>query len=254
MTTDGPLILAAGSMLDVPADELVDVAAAAGFDGVGLRLSAEHGSVDPARLRAMAAERGVVVHDTEVYRIGGVETDPGELIDHSVEVGASALLVVSDLADRSATVDVLGVLVDRCGAAGLDVGLEYMSWTTPSTPADAVTMAREAGCVIVVDLLHHARVGAGVAELAAIVDAGVLGWVQLCDAPSQAPTDLVQEARHGRLAPGLGGLPLRPSLALLPAGTTISVEVQSDELRRLPAGERAQLLHDAARRVVPRRS
>lgn len=250
MGTSGPLILAAGSMLDVPAPTLIEVAADAGFDGVGLRLSAEHEVDDPGALRARAAARGIAIHDTEVYRIGPDASDPGDLIDGSVAVGASALLVVSDLSDRTATVDALGGLTDRCRRRGLRVGLEYMAWTTPSTPTDAIAIAREVGCVLVVDLLHHVRVGAGRAELDAVVDAGVLGWVQLCDAPARAPRDLVHEARHGRSAPGHGELPLLELLAAVPAGTPISVEVQSDRLRQLPAADRATWLHDAARSVV----
>jgi sugar phosphate isomerase/epimerase len=246
----GPLILAAGSMLDVPATVLVDVAARAGFDGVGLRLSAEHAAGDVTELRSRADHECIVVHDTEVYRIGHDAPDPGDLIDRSAAVGARALLVVSDLPDRSATIDALGDLVERSRASGLQVGLEYMAWTTPSTPGDAVAIARQVGCVVVVDLLHHVRVGGDVADLDAVVDAGVLGWVQLCDAPAAGPADLLHEARHDRLLPGHGALPVRELLASVPAGTPISVEVQSDTLGRTRPQDRAVLLHDAARSVL----
>ena len=252
MTTanHGPLILAAGSMLDVSAMALVDTAARAGFDGVGLRLSGGHGSDEPSALRARAADRGITIHDTEVYRIGVGAPDPDELIDHSAAVGAAALLVVSDLPDRSATIDALDELVDRCGRSGLQVGLEYMAWTTPSAPLDAVAIARQVGCVLVVDLLHHVRVGARPAELTAVVDAGALGWVQLCDAPAIAPADLLHEARHDRLPPGHGELPLRELLASVPTGTPISVEVQSDSLGRMSPVDRARLLHGTARSIL----
>jgi sugar phosphate isomerase/epimerase len=252
MTTPGPrpLILAAGSMLDQPATVVIDVAAAAGFDGVGLRLSAEHGGDDPDVLRSLASRHGITIHDIEVYRIGAGAPDPGELIDRSVRVGASALLVVSDVPDHRATIAALHPLTERCRRAGLRVGLEYMAWTTPSTPGDAVSIALEVGCDVVVDLLHHVRVGAGPDELHEIVEAGVLGWVQLCDAPATAPEDLVREARHGRVAPGAGELPVGDVLAVVPTDTTISVEVQSDALRSTPPAERAQLLHVAARSVL----
>jgi hypothetical protein len=58
------------------------------------------------------------------------------------------------------------------------------------------------------------------------------------------------EARHGRLTPGTGILPLRALLARVPAAVTISVEVQSDDLLALSPGERARLLHDAATAVL----
>lgn len=241
-----PLILAAGSMLDEPAEVVVDAAAAAGFDGVGLRLSGEHavhGPVTP----------GVPVHDVEVYRIDGSATDPEPLLDAAAGAGAHAVLVVSDLGDRGATVDALGALVGECRARGLRLGLEYMAWTDPSGPLDAIEVAHATGCEIVVDLLHHRRVRAGVAELEAIVASGRLGWVQLCDAPAVTPIGrdaLIHEARHGRLLPGTGELDLAPLLACIPSGTVISVEVQSDALSTVPPFERARMLHDSARRVL----
>lgn len=249
----GPLILAAGSLLDQPAEVLLDAAAAAGFDGVGLRLSGEHAATDPARLGALAASLGLTVHDVEVYRIDDAAPDPGPLLDAAAAVGAAALLVVSDLADRSATLDALSSLRERCDAHHLRLGLEYMAWTNPSGPLDAIDVAAATGCELIVDLLHHLRVGAGAAELDAIVASGRLGWVQLCDAPPTAPTGrdaLIHEARHGRLVPGAGGLDLAPLLARIPSDVTISVEVQSDVLSSVPAGERAQRLHDAARAVL----
>lgn len=250
MTMHGPLILAAGSALDVPADALVDLAADVGFDGVGLRISGEHGGGDLGAVGTRAAALDLLVHDTEVYRIGPGAPDPDQLIERSVAVGAAALLVVSDLPDRGATVGALHEITRRAGAHDLRIALEYMAWTTPSSPFDAIATAREVGCVLVVDLLHHVRVGAGRDELESIVDAGVLGWVQLCDAPADAPTDLLHEARHGRLPPGRGGLPLRELLASVPADTAVSVEVQSDGLARRPPDERARLLYDTARAVL----
>jgi sugar phosphate isomerase/epimerase len=104
---------------------------------------------------------------------------------------------------------------------------------------------------VIVDLLHHVRIGAGAAELHDLVASGRLGWVQLCDAPLAPLSDLVHEARNERRPPGEGELPLRELLQVVPDGTTCSVEVQSDVLagRTTPA-ERAVLLATTARRVL----
>jgi sugar phosphate isomerase/epimerase len=241
-----PLILAAGSMLDQPAEGVIDAAAAAGFDGVGLRLSGEHAVHGPVVL-------GLPVHDVEVYRVDRSATSPGPLLDAAAAVGAGAVLVVSDLGDRRATIDVLAALVDECRVRDLRLGLEYMAWTDPSGPVDAIEVAGATGCELVVDLLHHLRVGAGADELEAIVASGRLGWVQLCDAPAATPVGreaLIHEARHGRLLPGAGELDLAPLLACIPDGTVISVEVQSDALLAVPPFERARMLHDATRAVL----
>lgn len=239
-------------MLDCTPETIIDCAAAAGFDGIGLRLSGDQPGLDLNAVRRHAAASGVRIHDVEVHRVAVESASADELIARAVAVGASALLVVSDLTDRTATVQAVRALRERCAASGLRLGLEYMAWTDPGTPMDAIEVARQTGCELVVDLLHHIRVGAGVDELDAIVAAGVFGWVQICDAPAArpTPTDLIHEARHGRLLPGQGALPLRPLLARLPAGIVVSVEVQSDDLLAVPPLERAQQLLDASRRVL----
>ncbi len=248
------LSLAAGSVLDAAADEVVRAAAGAGFDAVGLRLS-DHHALDVSRradLRRLATDLGVDIHDAEVHRIGAAAADVDPLLDAAAELGAEFVLVVSDLPDLGATCDALADVVARAAARGLRVGLEYMAWTTPTAPAAAVDLAADTGAWVVVDLLHHHRVGAGPAELAAVVGSGRLGWVQLADAPAAAPADLVHEARHARFPPGEGDLPLHDLLARLPGDeVTVSVEVQSDELSgRLGAGDRARHLAAMARRVL----
>jgi sugar phosphate isomerase/epimerase len=256
-----PLILAAGSVLDTDAFGVARAAAAAGFDGIGLRLSHEHAVVDERRrveLRRLLDELELVLHDVEVHRIddrrdGGdaAATDLARLVDDAAELGAAALLVVSDLADQGETEHRLGTVVDRCRDAGLVAAIEYMAWTTPSRPRAAMAMAVATGAKVVVDLLHHHRVGAGVAELEAVIDSGVLGWVQLADAPASAPVDLVHEARHARLLPGDGGLPLDDLLRIVPTGTVVSVEVQSDRLAAdADPAARAGLLHAAAQAAL----
>ena len=244
-----PLVLAAGSMLDCTASEMMAAAAGAGFDGVGLRLSGEHAG-DPAVLRGEARTLGLTIHDTEVHRIGPDAGDPTELLDRSAALGVRSVLVVSDLDDRATTRALLTRVASLCRERSLRPGLEYMAWTDPCDPIDAIDMARESGCALVVDLLHHVRLGYGPDEIEAIVDSGTLGWVQLCDAPIVAPADLIDEARHHRLPPGLGALPLRELLAPVPAATTISVEVQSDELLSTQPAGRARLLHDSSRALL----
>lgn len=242
-------------MLDHPADVVIDAAAAAGFDGVGLRLSGEHHTARPSELRRRAADGGITVFDAEVYRISTAAENPEPLLDAAAAAGADAVLAVSDVGDRAATVAALGWLGTECAARGLRIGLEYMAWTTPSDPIDAISIAGDVGCDLIVDLLHHVRVGAGLDELDAIVASGRLGWVQLCDAPLAPPdgpwTDaLIHEARHARLLPGHGELPLAALIGRVPDDVPVSVEVQSDELSRLGAFERARLLHDASRSIL----
>jgi sugar phosphate isomerase/epimerase len=250
------LTLAAGSLLDADPFALCAAAAAAGFDGVGLRLSAEHAlrPREVPRLARALADSGLALLDVEVHRIGEGASPPDELIDLAAALGAYHLLVVSDLPDLAATERALVTVAERCRRAGLVAAIEYMAWTTPSDPATAVELATRAGGVVVCDLLHHVRVGATPDDLTAVVGSGRLGWVQLCDAPPNPPPSteaLVDEARHGRLLPGEGGLPLAQLLERLPEDVVLSVEVQSDDLAsRYPPAERAAVLRERAGALI----
>jgi sugar phosphate isomerase/epimerase len=253
---DDLLVLAAGSVLDAEPELIVRIAADAGFDAVGLRpgpdLLADRARLD--EIAALSVATGATIHDVEVHRIGPAAPDPRPLLDASAALGARAVLVVSDLPSEAETEERLGALVQQCRQRELAAALEYMAWTTPADPRAAIHVAESTGAVVVVDLLHHHRVGAGVAELAEVVASGRLGWVQLADAPVEAPGDLLHEARHERLPPGHGELPLTDLLAVIPAGTPISVEVQSDALAASsPPAERAALLASAARAVLNHR-
>lgn len=254
-----PLYFAAGSALDADARSLVEAAAHAGFDGVGLRFTDEHALSAPgvAEIRTLLASTGMRLFDAEVHRIAEATLDPAPLIDTAAALGASHVLVVSRL-DDARTLDELGRFAEACRAAGMVAALEYMAATNPNSAAGAIDMAQAADTVIVVDLLHHHRLGLGADELQDVVASGRLGWVQVCDAPLVAPggdpTDaalLLDEARHHRLPPGDGQLPLLELLRVVSAGTPISVEVQSDTLSdTVPVAERAALLHRAAATVL----
>ena len=246
------LVLAAGSALHASPIELLEAGAGAGFDAVGLRLSGERAlpAFQLSAIRKRADDLGMRIHDVEVHRVG-VDTDARPLIEACALLGAPFLLVVSDLADEGATIDALASVADSAAKSGVAIGLEYMAWTTPKTAIGAVRIAHAALCKIVVDVLHHHRNGGGPSELRTVVDAGLLGWVQLCDAPFGAPPDLLHEARHARLIPGHGALPLSALIAEIPRETTISVEVQSDELATNAAThEVALVLANATRQML----
>jgi len=229
-------------------------ATAAGFEAAGLR--PEPGT-SPSRIRRVVADTGVPVLDVEVVRIGtttAAETD--RLLDYAVEVGARYILVVSDLPDTAATAAELHRINQQARGTSVRPVLEFMRFTTvPDLPA-ALTLVREVGepyVGILVDALHLARSGGSPAEVAA-VDAAFRPYVQICDAPATGPstTDaLAVEARHHRLLPGHGALPLAELLRAF-AGGVVSVEVQSDSgWRSGSTGQWARQAFDAGRALVP---
>ena len=81
------------------------------------------------------------------------------------------------------------------------------------------------------------------------LDAALLPYSQLCDAPAAPAEDsragLFEDARNDRRLLGEGGLPVRAFLAALPDGIPLSLEVRSRQLRAdyPDAGERARRVH-----------
>ena len=141
------LLLAAGSMLDADPLTLIDAAAGAGFDGVGLRLDVRPdgriaSDVELTAYIERARQQRIVIHDVEVYRISPSAADPAPLIEAAAALGAEAVLVVSDVPDLVVTERQLGVIATRCRRAGIVAAIEYMAWTTPSTPSAGRAVGR----------------------------------------------------------------------------------------------------------------
>lgn len=252
--------MAAGSFLDLSAEQLIELCSSSThIQGIGLRVTGEQ-AVDRSRweeLRSVVDSKGLVINDVEVYRIGSPIGSPFESVDALIEmaaaIGARNILVVGDVDNDDVVESELRRIVNVARDFEVGVGLEYMEWTTPHSVDKARFFAEATGCRLVVDVLHHTRIGASVEDLARIVADGALGWVQICDASDAPPLNrasLIQEARHGRLLPGHGTLPLMDLLSVIPADTTFSIEVQSDELLQLNPLERMQSLTTSANEVL----
>jgi sugar phosphate isomerase/epimerase len=253
--TDHPnghrLVLAAGSVLDLDPLRQIEVAAAAGFWGLGLRLGSAR-AADRAALDGIAAaaqHHGVILHDLEVIRIPADGTDPAEaevLCAAAGHLGIGSVLAVSDHESHDHTVAVLRRIAETAATHDVEVVVEYMAWTTPATPRAALEMAAATGCRIVVDVLHHHRVGGHLDDAAAIIAGDHFAWLQLCDGPLDGPgtiDGIIHEARHARATPGHGEFDLTGYLGLITAPSIISVEVQSDQrwAQITPAARAAEL-------------
>ncbi|MBI5090039.1 MAG: sugar phosphate isomerase/epimerase [Actinobacteria bacterium] len=219
--------------------EQIRNAAAAGFDGVGLRVDLDPPS--PAELGEVAmalADTGLVLLDIEVVRIGTHdESATRAVIDAVMTLRPRHLLAVSDLADEPAAVELLGRLAAAVRPVGTTVVVEFMVFTQLATITDAMRVVEATGdetIGVLVDPLHLQRSGSAPSALDGI-DRSRLPYLQLCDAPLTAPAggieSLIDEARHARLLPGAGELPLTELLRRVPA-VPLSVEVHDDAARR----------------------
>lgn len=247
--------------------ELIDIAAAAGYDYASIRATpvAPGERVtplagDPSMVRQVVhrlAATGVRVLDVELARIGP-EEEPDrylEVLEAAAEVGARHVIGQLPDPDRSRATDKFGRLCDLALDYGLTVDLEFPSWSDTGDLAAAAAVVRgvdRANAGILIDALHFFRSHSSLDELTALPRRW-FHFVQLCDAPATVPSTVdgvIHAARSARSLPGYGGLPLPDLLDLLPAGP-YSLEVPNDVLRReLGTAEFARLVLTLARAIV----
>ena len=119
------------------------------------------------------------------------------MLEAAAELGARYVNAICDDPDLNRLSDEFGRLVEAAAPYGIRAVVEFMAYRSVRTLADAVAIAaRSGGGGILVDALHVQRCGVRLAELRA-VDPGLISYVQLCDAPLEAPRPM-RCARPGR--------------------------------------------------------
>lgn len=244
------------SGLAMPPVAFVELAAEFGCGGVSLALAPftanPHGYPawslrDDAGLRrelsAALAQNGVELRNGEGFLIrpGSTVADcPGDL-DLMAEIGSQRVNILTIDPDLARSIDELGRFAELAGERGLTVTFEFMAGMGVGTLEAAATMVRavaRTNLALMFDTMHLARSGGTPADLATL-DPGLIGYVQLCDAPDK-PLDASygEEARHNRLALGDGALPLAELVAAIPPGVPVGLELPM--LARAEAGESPQ--------------
>ena len=257
-TAPRELSLAHLSVLDVTPPELVTVAAGAGFRKIGIRLSATPSVGIPPyymlgdtpvmrETLARLADTGVSVLDVEFLRFEPQEPQgiPDGFLEAGARLGAQHVLVMSAEPLEARTLERFCELCERAEEYGLTVCLEFAIYTGVRTLADAARVVKKSGCAnasVLIDALHFSRSGGVPSDIAGI-DRSLFEYAQICDAAAVIPTEsseLIREARTGRLLPGEGALPLRDLVAALPAGIPLVVEAPVRASAGLPLLARAQ--------------
>ena len=271
-TTSRPISLAHLTVLDTTPPELVEVAAAAGFRTIGIRLTAPpsvgippydvlHEGPMLRETLLRLKDTGVSVLDTEFLRFEPEHAVgiPEGFLEVSARLGAKHVLVMSAEPEEARTLERFADLCDRAAQYGLHVGLEFAIYTGVRTLAHAAQMvakSNRANVSVVVDALHFSRSG-GIPAHIAQVDPALFEYAQICDAPADmpGPTDtpnLIREARTGRLLPGEGALPLAELVAALPEGIPLAIEAPCRATADLPPLERAQRAYRALSALLAR--
>lgn len=191
------------------------------------------------------------VGEAFLIRPGAEIADAAGDLDRMREIGVPQVNVLALEPDWPRAITELARFTDMAAERGMGATLELMPGM-PIGPLDrALAALREVGkpsLRLLLDSMHLYRSGAATADIAAI-DPAVIGHVQLCDVPKTSSLPYGEEARHHRLPPGEGTLPLRDFIAALPANLPIGLEIPM--LAKAEAGigphERLKPCIDAAR-------
>lgn len=251
---------------DVTPHDLVDVAAQAGFDSVGLRITGRKvgdpytrviGHPDAiADIVARLARHAMRLSNLSAYHLYPDVTlrELVPLLDTAQALGTDTLLASCYDGDRARFCRMLASYADAAAERGLRLALEFVPFSRARSLADALdivgTVDRE-NVGLVIDPLHLARSGGSPEDLRR-VPAEWFFFGQLCDAARERPedTDLVTEARLLRREPGAGALPLREILDALPAELELECEFPTAQNMKLPPVARATGIRASALRYL----
>jgi sugar phosphate isomerase/epimerase len=245
--------------------EMTRIAARAGYDFVSYRLiqmglanerdySLAH---NPAMLRetkSALADTGLKLHDIELARIVDGVDIAAYLPELEVAAQLGARRVISSVwtANRTYAIDSLGRLCGIAGKLGLQVSLEFVTWSNAPRLRDAVGLmgaVRQPNCGLLIDTLHFHRSRVRLEELDE-VPSERFHFVHLCDAPREIPAtagELIRTGREARLDPGEGGIDLAAIISRLPR-VPYSLEIPNlDRVKRIGYEAHARLCLEHAR-------
>lgn len=267
------LVLSHFSVRNASFTERVEAAAANGFSGIGLYLGAyeslRSAGYSDDDLRSVLDAHGQRVAEFEVVRGWGSTGSAYAECERR-------LTLIERMADAFGTphhVQVVGPydgspregaaafgrLCDRLAERGIRAAIEYLPRITNIPDAVSAwqlveTAGRDNGGLCV-DSWHHERSGETFEALATVPADRVFG-VQFDDGPAeQIDPDYQQDCMRYRVVPGDGAFDLDGFVRTLDGmGVTAAyaVEVISDELDRLPAGEAVRRMAEGTRAVLAR--
>ena len=207
---------------------------------------------DDAELRtevkAALAGEGVTLSLGESFLIwpsAGMEPSVADL-DLFAELGCERANVVVIEPDRAAAIDQLGMFARQAGERGLKATLEFMPGTVFGDFKAALAGLSDVGdsnLSLLVDTMHFGCSGSDPADLAA-ADPAAIGYVQICDAKRDAFNDMAaygEMAKHNRLPPGEGELPLYAILAAAPLEVPVGLELPRLALAEQGIGPKERL-------------
>ncbi|MEJ0084960.1 MAG: TIM barrel protein [Pseudomonadota bacterium] len=240
-----PITISAPTLSYAKPLDFIDAAAAAGFDGVGLRLSKASSPDLPfhpvvgnapliADIKRRLADTGLKFLDIYTfYLTPSFDLDACKAaLEVGAEFGAKFAATVGYDADHARARDTFARICDAAQQFGLTTTIEFAPLDNcwPATLDQAVGLLREVdrpNAAIMPDPKHLLATGGAIADLRA-VDPRYIRYCQICDVEIQGDVFLPALGRNGRNAKrrllGEGILNVAEWLDVLPPGISISVE------------------------------
>lgn len=258
------------TVLALPPAEMIDVAARAGYDYVGLRLNRVTPTEvlynlveDPALLRetqARLADTGVRVLDVELARMDPTHDARSflPLLETAAALGARHIITQLPDPDRARALDRFAALCDLAAPLHLGIDLEFPSWIdvgSLQTAAEVLQAVDKSNAGLLVDTLHFDRSNSSLDVLKALPPRW-FRYAHVCDAPAEKPTTLeglLFTARAERMFPGEGGIDIRSILACLPDGIPYALEIPGNtRVAQVGLAEYARLALQRSREYLER--
>ena len=217
--------------------------------------------------KAALAESCVRLSQGEGFLImAGTEIANSEpTLDLMAELGAPNVNSVIVDQDRPRAIDQFARFTRMAADRGMTATLEFMPLMWPANLSEALAVLDYSGsenAKLMIDAMHFYRSGARTEDLAS-VDPSRIGYIQLCDVPmpesggSMTPEMMQaygEEARHERLCPGDGDLPLLDFLKALPDDLPVGLETPmlSKAKTGTPPADAIRPCVEAARELLSR--
>ena len=264
-----PLVVSSYTLgTQVGFEDRVRAAAAAGYEGIGLRAEniwdAQAAGLDDNAVREVAAEHGVPILEVEYLTAWGTpgdrdaaQQDKEQAVFHMARAFGVRHLNAGLLEKLplEVTTEAFAALCDRAGD-DLTVALEFMPYSGVPDLATAWRIlhdADRANSALIVDVWHWARAATTPADLDPVPADRIIS-LQLCDVGEHPMQPLRAESLGHRLPPGQGyGDTVGVIRALRDKGVrpwVVTAEVISDELVSRGVDTAARTTADAARDVL----
>jgi sugar phosphate isomerase/epimerase len=230
------------TVLSLGPAEMIEAAARAGYPYASLRatrVTPAEPLYDLGRDRALMRETkarmaatGVKIHDVELFRMDP-SLEPEQFkpeLDAAAELGARHIIAQLPDPDRARADDRFARLCDMANALGIFVSLEFPHWTETGNLTEAARVVRavqKSNAGILIDMLHMARSGSSVEELAKLPREW-FRFAHVCDAEARCPDTMdgmIRTARDERAFPGEGTIDVKGILAAMPSDIPYSLEI-----------------------------